>query len=358
MPTLRAPLSKSRPSLALLCAIVLAPEAAAQVTFANGVLSLAGTPGNDDITLQLGPLPGEVEVQGVSGPVGGGTFLGVGAITASLGAGQDKIQVLGSAPALPRLDFDFGSGLADASVDFTFAAAPVTSLTSSIRIVTGDDDDVVNVLLKTNAGRTSVALDLALGNGNNFANAFVEPENQSTAVRVWTNVTAGSGQDVVEATIGGATPLAEYVLTGNLGAGNDEAKAALGANPTGQARFDATLDLGAGDDKLDVNGTNSNTNVLGTVRGGDGLDTLEFLSARRFTGGITLDAGAGNDSIKLVSALPNGSASIILAGDGDDTVEVLRGSGTNVTATTSDGGLGFDVFTGIGAVTNFEVVNR
>ena len=341
-----------------LCAAALAPTAAAQVTFTNGVLAITGTPGNDDITLQVGPLPGEVEVQGVAGPVSGGTFFGVRGVSATLGAGQDKVQVLGSAPVLPRLDLDFGAGLADASVDFTFAASPAPLAASGIRIVTGDQDDVVNVLLKTNAGGTSVFLDLALGNGKNDVTTFVEPENTSSAVRVWTNFNGGSGEDIVTATVGGATPLAECVLTGNLGAGNDEAKVVLGAFASGQARLDATLDLGAGDDKFDLVSSDANTNVLGSVRTGDGQDTLELVSNRRFTGGILLDAGAGNDSVKLISTQPNDSASRILAGDGDDTVEVLRGSGTNQTPTTSDGGAGFDVFTGIGDVTNFEVVNR
>lgn len=339
----------------LFIAAALSPVAAAQATFSNGVLTLIGGNADDDITIHVGTQPGRVEVSGIQG---GGTVSGVRAIFASLGAGQDKIQVLGSATYLPRLDFDFGTGLADAKIDFVFRSVPQPVQSAGIRIRTGDQEDVVNVTLKTAPGQTNVFLDLFLGNGTNDVSVLVEPENAAAAVRARATVYGGTGIDKVLLDVGGDTPEAAAVLFGDLGAGEDEALVVLETSSGGANSFFGDLFLGTGDDKFILNGSNGGVDIAGRVLAGDGLDTLEVVSNRGFSGGLLLDAGEGNDSVKLISSLPNASASRILAGGGDDNVEVLRGSGTDQTPTTSDGGPGFDVFTGIGAVTNFEVVNR
>jgi len=338
----------------LLFAGALSPAAAAQATFSSGVLTLIGGSADDDITIHVGPQPGRVEVSGIQG---GGTVTGVRAIVASLGAGQDKLQVLGSATFLPRLDLDFGSGLADAKIDFVFRPVVVPVVSAGIRIRTSDQQDVVNVTLKTAPGQTNVLLDLSLGNGTNDVSVLVEPENAAAAVRARVTVNGGTGIDKVLLDVGGDTPEAVAELFGNLGAGEDEANVVLETSSGGANRYFGDLILGTGNDKFLLNGSNGGVDIAGRVLAGDGLDTLEVVSNRGFSGGLLLDAGEGNDSVKLISALPNASASRILAGGGDDNVEVLRGSGTAQTPTTSDGGPGFDVFTGIGRATNFEVVN-
>jgi len=333
---------------------LLAPVAAAQATFSNGVLTLVGTPANDDITVEVGPLPGQVQVSGIQG---GGTFFGVRGITAALGDGLDKLQVIGSATFLPRLDLDFGQGEADAKVDFVFRSAPVPVQSAGIRIRTADRQDVVNVTLKTAPGITNVVLDLALGGGNNDSVLLVEPENQAAVVRALATVTGGAGIDKVLLDVGGDALQAEAALFGDLGGGDDEAEVVLEARSGGDVSANFGIELGSGNDKALLTTSNAATAVSGAVRMGDGQDVVELVSGRGFSGGVLVDAGRGNDSVKLVSSLANSSASQIFAGEGDDVVEVLAG-GVQVTPTTSDGGPGFDVFTGIGAVVNFEVVNR
>ena len=151
--------------------------------------------------------------------------------------------------------------------------------------------------------------------------------------------------------VSGDTPEAVAELFGDLGAGEDEANVVLETSSGGANRYFGDLLLGTGNDKFLMDGSNGGVGIGGRVLAGDELDTLEVTSNRGFPGGLLLGAGEGNDSVKLISTLPNSSASRILAGGGDDTVEVLRGSGTSQTPTTNDGGPGFDVFTGIGLAT-------
>ncbi len=333
---------------------LLAPAAAAQATFSNSVLTLVGTPANDDITAEVGPLPGQVRVSGIQG---GGTFFGVRGITAALGDGLDKLQVIGSATFLPRLDLDFGLGQADAKVDFVFQSSPFPVQSAGVRIRTADQQDVVNVTLKTAPGIANVVFDLALGGGTNDAILVIEPENSAAVVRARADVRGGAGIDKVLLDVGGDVLQAEAALFGDLGGGNDEANVVLESRSGGDASATFGIDLGTGDDQAHLTTSNAATAVLGSLSTGDGQDVIELVSGRGFTGGVAVDSGAGNDSVKMITSLANASASQISAGDGDDVVEVLAG-GPPVTPTTSDGGPGFDVFTGIGAVVNFEVVNR
>ena len=341
-------------TLAPVLALAAAPTAFADVTFSASTLFITTGDADDDIQIDVGPMPGEVTVSGV---YNGGTFAGVRAIVAMPGDGDDEIDIDGRAPFLPRLFVDMGDDDDRFDVDFVFSEFFIDVRAAGIFLRTGEGEDDVTISLKSHSGELNASIDLELGDGSNDVDVDVAPEGDSGVIRVGLDIQSGEDDDEVEFDVGGDSGLSYARLRGALGDGGDDVDVDVETRLGGAPTLELALDLGSGDDEFDSDASGNDLALLGTLRGQDGEDSIEVLSQAGFIGGAVLDAGADDDDVTFHAVGRHDSATSILAGTGDDDVEVLTQTSQTQTPTTSDGGPGEDVFSGIGLAVNFEEID-
>ena len=114
-----------------------------------------------------------------------------------------------------------------------------------------------------------------------------------------------------------------------------------------------SLDLGAGDDKLDIGSTGSAAKVSGDLiaKAGEGKDTLTVtaLDVIGSAANATLDAGAGDDTIVLttlhVGSDANAGTLTVNGGEGNDSITLTTVTMGSLGKLTIDGGAGDDTIT-------------
>lgn len=157
-------------------------------------------------------------------------------------------------------------------------------------------------------------------------------------------VDMGTGDDTVN--LRNIISYGDGIVTLDLGAGNDELNARGNID-------DATVNAGAGDDTLKVGGNIIDNSV---VNMGDGIDTVNITG--NISNPATLNLGSGNDTIKV-----DGTITGTINGDaGDDTFNIHNQMTGNI-----NGGTGKDTLNIFGTnntndislsdVVNVEVIN-
>ncbi|QDV05232.1 hypothetical protein Poly30_07280 [Planctomycetes bacterium Poly30] len=308
------------------------------------------------MVLNVGPDPGRVQVTGASS--GTETFTGVRAIVAMTGAGEDTFRVTGASPYLPRLFLDTGTGESEVLIQFTYTSSPFFSRNSAgIFFQGGDEEDDLEILLDAADVPLLAVVDATLGNGINALDLTLTTLGDDTDAEGIVIASGGSGQDTIELDVGSLNSLSAVAnLSGNLGGGNDRVFTDVESRFSGASTLVTSLDLGAGNDSFRMDADGADVFLGGTIDGSTGADQFQLRPETGLIGALTVEAGAGNDTITMVSRRDNASASQLRGGDGDDTVEVRVLSGSQVTDTSSDGGPGLDTFRGIGARSNFEII--
>ena len=117
--------------------------------------------------------------------------------------------------------------------------------------------------------------------------------------------------------LGTAQALGLESSSATTGSGNDLVRVrafANGRNRVAWAMRNSTLDLGAGDDRIDITG-----NALqSTIRTGDGLDTIRLSGLE--TDQLHIDTGADDDVLKI----DGGTRISYTSGDGSDQLQLTR----------------------------------
>ena len=152
-------------------------------------------------------------------------------------------------------------------------------------------------------------------------------------------------------------------LTISSGAGNDTIQLA-NSDPVNninapfvdvpaRVRGDVRLDLGDGDDVVDVGaasqvqpGASVRFHVGGNlhIAGGSGNETLNFIDAKVDGRYIDLQTGTGNDKIELTRVEAARAQLLAELGDGDDTLTIANGAYVLVRRLSASGGRGHDDF--------------
>ncbi len=327
----------------------------ADVTFGQSILRITTDGADDVVTLNVGPTPGRVQVTGASS--GTEFFTGVRAIVAMTGAGDDTFRVTGSGAYLPRLFLNTGSGESEVFINFEYTASPFFSRSAAgIFFQGGGQEDDLEIILDAADVPLLAVVDAALGEGVNALDLTLTTQGDATDVESIVIVEGGSGRDTVEVDVGSPNSTSATAnFEGDLGGGNDVVFADLDSRVTGDSAAVFFLDLGVGNDSVTFDAEGGDVLLGGSIDGSDGADQFRFRPETGLVGALTIDAGAGNDTIEMVTRRGNGSASELLGGAGDDSVEVRVLQGSQVTLTSSDGGDGTDTFRGIGDRTNFEI---
>jgi hypothetical protein len=321
----------------------------------DGVLTLSGDQ-LDNLSFVNGTgVPGQVVVQPVATNVDGTptpkTFNGITSLVINGNDGNDQFSMQNL--AVTDLTIDLGNGN-DFAVTATQFGPNSVSVTGDLNLLMGAGNDVVQLFRVF--GDPSADLTVDAGNGNDFlqtySNSFdtvtidlgqgFDTLNTAylTAFGVW-KVNGGTESDLLSVITSSARDVAFF--NGNDAADN----LAFNAN---EFRVNVTLDGGAGNDTVSLR----NSIVLHAVfaRLGDGLDTANFQnnSARE----VHLDAGRDRDIVTL-----NANAvdlAILLMGEGDDDLTVTNNLVRNYALL--DGGLGINRLTRSGnAFKAFDIVN-
>lgn len=279
---------------------------------------------------------------------------GAGADSLDGGIGNDRLNGGGGSNDSMRGglgDDTFNGGLGTdiiveaADVNFVLTPTRLTGLGTdrivdpeAVRLTGGNGNNILDARGYTSA---AVTLDGGAGNDSLFGTAFAD------------SLVGGTGNDTLDGADGNDT------LAG--GAGSDSLIGGLGNDRLlGQEDSNDKLIGGAGNDTLDggtgedlliesVSGTSllTNTSLTGngtdvvaaieqaSLTGSAGADTIDASGLTVATAVVTLDGGAGNDSLR-----GTGGNDLIFGGDGNDT---LRGGAGNDTL---DGGIGNDGLSG------------
>jgi hypothetical protein len=340
---------------AVLVAGSFAVQAFGQASVSAGTLNITTGAGDDAFFVLIGPAAGSVTLEGVRGVVDGTTFLGVSAINVNTNAGSDKVYVIQEGASLPALTVNTGTGEGLFELDMRIPAT-AAALTSRVRYIAGSAKDSFNARVESQANDLSLDWTTSMGEGQNEVLASVISDAASRRLAVRHSAFSGLGADKTQFDIDCKTARLETTFLGSMGGGDDEV--ILNAKGSGTTSAIATADfsLGLGNDKAlfefnEMSGTQFN----GSVRGNDGSDILEARFGSLMTGAPTFDGGLGNDTLHFFVNGTIAGSPRLLAGAGDDLVEMLGVRATG--APFSDGGIGFDYFKGIGRRVNFEVIN-
>ena len=243
----------------------------------------------------------------------GGTAEAVGLDSSDLNTenGDDRIRIQANASgeytyawALRDSVLDAGSGsnfIDLRASTFAFGVDPAYGMDNS-SIVAGADQD--NLHISVNArGNTSGSI-AAYG-----------------AVNSQINLGGGDNKLVIDAKAfnrkGTAEVLGLDASTAITGAGDDLVRIgahANGGNRVAWAMRNSTLDVGAGDNNIEING-----NALqSTIRTGDGFDTIRLSGLK--TDQLQIDSGANDDLLKV----DGGTRISYTSGDGSDQLQLTR----------------------------------
>ncbi len=237
----------------------------------------------------------------------------------SSGSGDDTLNINVSASGsgnraygVNKSSINLGEGDNQISINTSAANRYAYGLSGSSSLTTGAGDDT----LRVNATGTSIvsAIDnssVNLGNGDNLLDLSVR------------TVTGGS-----------ATMYGVNVGTVTAGAGNDTLNIAVqpSASSSGNAIYSSTVNLGSGDNVINISGATSGI-ISSTVTTGAGSDLIKIENLQSggsqkygVSGYTNLNTGEGNDTLTInlagassIEALRTGSVNM---GNGDNLVSV------------------------------------
>ncbi|WP_204378726.1 GA-like domain-containing protein, partial [Rodentibacter caecimuris] len=237
--------------------------------------------------------------------------------TIETGAGDDVVVVAGDVNNTVSVGTRTQAVTNPGSVIDTGDGNDIVKISNSIRngskVDTGSGDDTVVVGIDIKGGSK-----VLLGEGND--NLQVNGQ-----IRYGIDITAGSGNDTVIINKGidvnQAKSDANKVVI-DLGDGDNALT--IGAKYANRLVNALEVNSGDGADVITINSNKVNNIQIQSGAGDDTIDLQASTFVQTYTGMKAIDAGAGNDTIKLgkFGNLANTNKLSVNAGEGDDTVEL------------------------------------
>ena len=243
----------------------------------------------------------------------GGTAEAVGLDASDLTTegGDDRIRIQANASGQYTyawamrdsfLDAGSGSNFIDLRAStLAFGVDPAYGVDSS-SIVSGNDQD--NLRINANARGNTTGTIAAYG----AVNAQIDLGGADNKLEIDAKATNRRGT---------AQAVGLDASTATTGSGDDVVRVSAYANGGNQvvwAMRNSTLDVGAGDDKIDINGNALESNI----RTGDGFDTIKISGLE--TDQLQIDSGADDDVLKV----DGGTRISFVSGDGSDQLQLTR----------------------------------
>lgn len=321
-----------------------------------GELAIVSTAGQQQIEVIVGPVSGEVRVQGVPTIPSDFVFTDIVSISVTTGNAQDFVAVRIYSEISPDVIINTAGGNSDVIVEY---ATPVTdTVVSNVIITGGAGNDKAAFLVSSAANSFTANWTVTHGNGQNEALASINSTNPTDAFAVNFNVTAGTGQDKAELFMIADAALVNMAFGGNLGSNNDTATYFVEGLSPATTNTTFNLNLGAGLDTFnsEVISRGGLTSTTGTASGGDGLDTLVFKLEGDGLVAPQFDGGNGADLIDFSLKGNQTGTPRLLGGNGNDELKIVL-DGPRTLTPFIDGGPGFDKAIGFGTIVNVEQIN-
>lgn len=283
-------------------------------------------------------------------------------LTLNTGAGQKKIQVDLESYAR-NVDFDWtynaGAGPAEVKGQIEFKEGSVNS-TADVALNLSGAMDKVELIVDSLAD--NLRLDV-IGRGTDDINTKVLADDRGTNLDVLFDVTGDAGGNKYAFEMASAVPNVwlDYLVGGSPA--TDEVKLAMVQLVPGTIRSSLNGNLGLFADKVELkyDGVPSTLRLTGLLDAGGGNDEIKLNSGFNTLSSLQLRGGDGND---LINAEIKGSLNSIgtaplrlLGGNNDDILMIKAEGGSLGTPSVVDGGPGFDIGSGPGVVVNCEIVN-
>jgi hypothetical protein len=357
-PRSAAPFGIVRSSAALL-ALAVSCEALASATQSGTVLTIntSAYATDQQIEVNVGPLPGQVQISGVIG-ASTTTFENVAEIIATTGPAQDFVEFRMLAATLPAPVFSFTAGNSDVKVIYE-PPSNATVVTSNVSITGGVGNDKAAFEVLNGAPTFIASWEVLAGNGTNEAIAVVQSPDASDLLAIALNMRSGSGQDKFDVSVTSNAAAVDISANPFIGSGNDSAIITTLALGTGNLNLQSFGSLGNGLDVYEVTNVSNGgvASFSGFVDGGDGTDTLKFTSEASGPMNLTLSGGAGADNLDWFAkgSAVTGSPKL-LGGTGNDYLKLVV-DGPFAATPFIDGGSGYDIAFGFGTIVNCEEVN-
>lgn len=334
--------------LGLAAFAALPAEALGRATASGGILRINAGIGAPDLTMETGPVTGEVRLSGVPGVADGTVFRGITAIDYVSGAGREKIKIDQKGTVLPSLKITTGAGSAE--IEIKAEVDRVAQATSGIVLASGTGDTVLNLLLDSEADALDVRWNLGASTGLNLINASVISDEPTARLTGSIAATTGASRDKVELGIKSAATNVGLDLRVRTTNAEDEVKTVIEqlVPTTVRARVDYDLDgVSLTADKLDFlfAGGRSTLELTGDFKTGGNADLAKLALTGSVRGTFRADGGGGDDVVLVeVSGSYVGAASV-LGGTGNDLLTFAVSGGASGTPS-MNGGVGTDRCTG------------
>ncbi len=275
-------------------------------TFSKGSLLLLGDSAANDVSIQIGTVPGRVSIIGNNGTriKGPSTGTVAGNLTIDLGAGNDTVVVTGdqdplrtdephSKLKLAQLRIVTGDGADEVSVEDV-------RVRGTFVIDTGKGDDSPGF---TNSWAGSVSITTGDGNDRVGFGGFGERDvPDPLLINGAFTVDTGGGRDIVEsfgkAAVSGLTRI-------NTGADDDTVELTAYGNDEYSPFHDLKIDTGSGDDRATLTGIATQSTSIQTGAGNDAVYLGGLSGAVRIHGPLSVNTGDGNDGIYVGGLTPN-----------------------------------------------------
>ena len=326
---------------------------------AGGVLLISTNNAQQQIEFNVGPVPGEVTVSGVSTIPSGQVFTGVTAIDLTTGRAQDYVEFRIFTAAAPSIRVNTGLGNSDVKFiyDLPFSTEAASSL---VEVFGSSGEDKVDFLVESRAASFAAEWSVNAGANNNEITASVNSPELSDSLAINLNGTATTGVDKLELAVIHNAASAEINFGGALGGNTDFASLIVdGLDGALTADTALNVDLGTGIDgaNVEIISRGGEYNTSGQILGGDGGDTLVFKQEEGVgTVDLTLDGGAGNDLLDMFMKGQISGTPRLLGGAGNDELKLVV-DGPQLATPFLDGGAGFDIAIGFGTIVNVEQIN-
>jgi hypothetical protein len=320
-------------------------EISSKPTLSAGVLRFAFGPQNNDARIVVGPAPGVVTVEGVSGVPNGTVYTGVTAIEWRSGAGSDRLVFEVQQSGDFDISVDTAAGDAEIDVKWTVPAGSVAAITPSVALTTGPGMKKVQVQLESFGRDVAFALTSAFGAGDTEFKGELQFKQGSVNAGGRVAVDFGAGRNTANLLIDSEAQNLQLDLAPRFMAELNTLVTADDPSSSARVRF-APVGVSGGS-KIGFEMLSAAPSVVldYDVRGGAGMDEVKLgftaLSAGTVTGLARASLGQSMDKLELAyKGLPgtrlNLSGALDLGG-GDDEAVLLREGFSNTAPALSCG---------------------
>lgn len=336
--------------------IVALIAAAGTASAQTGPLVLTTNAAQQQIEIEIGPVPGEVRVFGIAG-VADGPYLGVTSVSLTTGPAEDFVQVRVFGSDAAPITINTGAGNSDVKVIYEAPFSMIPSA-STVTIIGGTGNDKAAFEILTAADSFAANWTVRHGNGDNETTMTVANLDFTSALAIALTQTSGLGNDKLTGTVITNAASVNLSIAGNLGAGNDTYAMTVDELFPANNAITHSLNLGNGFDTGEFAAVlrGGTARLLGTINGGNDQDSLKSLLEGNGVSTLTLAGGAGTDNIDAEYKGRVTGAPRLVAGAGDDFLKLVADQ-PGVMNPLLDGGTGFDVGIGFGRFVSVEQIN-